>query len=227
LRLVLCSSVATLALLSAATGKADVEKVRVRVPAVSRPLGVAEVSRAGEKVAGSDRLALRKLMKEHAERRQASLLSRAEFFKKIAVARDYSGEHVVYRDPSVTAFLDLSDPLHPNHERLGRAEDGESEARAANPNRAHLLVIPNAPREHIGRKLSGTVDSDDLEATLAVVKKAEGLAKSLGIRNPSVFVNTQDRLSVGYLHAHIVGERSLPYPNPLPSLKSDEANGAR
>jgi diadenosine tetraphosphate (Ap4A) HIT family hydrolase len=150
-----------------------------------------------------------------AARRAALLRRNAEFFKKITVGRNYRGEHVVYRDSKVTAFLDLSDPLHPNHERFARAEDGEFEERAANPNRAHLLVIPNEPREHIGRTLSGKVTAADLETTLAVVRTAEGLARSLGIIDPQVFVNSQDRLSVGYLHAHIVGVRSRPYPAPL------------
>jgi diadenosine tetraphosphate (Ap4A) HIT family hydrolase len=161
-------------------------------------------------------------VQDHALRRRETLVRRGELFKKITQRGDYTGEHVLYRDGHVTAFLDLTDPQHPGHRaETGRIEDGEGEARARNPNRAHILVVPNDPREHIGKSLSGTLGSDDLQAALDVVKKAEGLAGRLGIKNPQVFINTQDRLSVGYLHVHIIGERdpARPYPAAMPSPK--------
>jgi len=84
--------------------------------------------------------------------------------------------------------------------------------------RVHILVVPNAPREHIGKRLNATIGSADLKATLSVVQSAEKLAVKLGVKNPKVFVNSEARIGVGYLHVHIVGERTRATKYP-PALK--------
>jgi diadenosine tetraphosphate (Ap4A) HIT family hydrolase len=142
------------------------------------------------------------------------LRANARFFRKIAVDRDFSGEHVIHRDPEVTAFLDRTDPLHPRYDEalVEHTPGGIPPQR-----RAHVLVVPNQPREHIGPQVDGPITAADLAASLRVATKAEGLARDLKIKNPQVYINDANALGVGHLHVHIVGERTQPYPPPLPS----------
>ncbi len=152
-----------------------------------------------------------KLVRAVNAQRVQGVRGRARFFSKIT-AGDHSGERVVYQDKNVTAFLDMTDPKHP---RFNPEMEDEGDLSAVPPaRRAHILVVPNTPREHIGQTLGGSITSADLEATLQVVKAGEALAKTMGLKNPRVFINPQDKLSVGYLHVHVVGERdpSVPYP---------------
>ena len=76
-------------------------------------------------------------------------------------------------------------------------------------------MIPNRKREHVGPNLSSGLRGSDLSAALAIVRKAEGLANELGISRARVFINPVNKISVGYLHVHVVGERDpdRPYPH--------------
>ena len=143
--------------------------------------------------------------------REKQVRAKGERFARIAVKQDYTGEYVVYRDKDVTAFLDLKDPQHPRH-RPGHDEDGIDPKKLA-----HILVVPNEPRETIGKTVSSDITADDLEATLKVFKAAEVVAAQLKIKNARIFVKSPERVGVGYLHVHIVGERdpSTPYPPAL------------
>jgi diadenosine tetraphosphate (Ap4A) HIT family hydrolase len=134
------------------------------------------------------------------------LRQNARFFTKITVKGDWSNERVVHHDALVTAFLDMSDPEHPRYDRQNVDED-ELIARLPESRRAHVLVIPNQPREHIAPSVSGVITLDDINATRAVLESAHQVAKDLGIKNPRIYFNTADRLTVGYLHVHVVGER--------------------
>jgi hypothetical protein len=143
--------------------------------------------------------------------RQVVLRERARFIERIA-AGDFTGKHVLLRNERVTAFLDVTDPRSASPVREYHKE------LLAIPveRRAHILVVPNQKREHISRTLDSKIRLDDLEVSAAVLKEAEALAKRLGIRHANVFFNPSDQLSVGYLHAHIMGERDpVPYPAPV------------
>jgi diadenosine tetraphosphate (Ap4A) HIT family hydrolase len=136
---------------------------------------------------------------------------RAAIFAKIAVKHDYSGEWVVFRDNDVTAFLDLKDPQHPRYSpHAGDEPKGSTR-------RAHILVVPNQPREHIGKTLTSDIGADDLDATLTVFHAAEALAKRLNITNPKIYIKAAEKVGIGYLHVHIEGDRDpkVPYPQPL------------
>jgi len=130
----------------------------------------------------------------------------SRFFKTITVARDWSREHVVHHDAAVTAFLDMSDPKHPRYDPENVDED-EHIAKIPEAKRAHILVVPNQPREHIAQSVTGTITLDDINATRSVLESAHKVAKDLGIKNARIYLNTSDRVTVGYLHVHIVGER--------------------
>lgn len=158
----------------------------------------------------------RAIVRRYQTERRVSQRRLAQVFRRVAVDRDYRGEYVLMRDQHVTAFLDITDPQHPAFDPT-RETDEDSLARIPLSRRAHILVVPNHPREHLGRSLDGPITTRDVEETLQVMKSAEALAKRLGIQNPQVFVNPESRLAVGYLHVHIVGERppSHPYPAPL------------
>lgn len=137
-------------------------------------------------------------------------------FRSIAVDRQTAGEYVVARNNKVTAFLDVTDPLHPG---FNPARETDEEDLAAIPiqRRAHILVVPNVPREHLTGVLGRSIEGGDLETSLEVVNEAKKLARELGIKNPRVFINAESRVGIGYLHVHIVGERppNRPYPPPL------------
>jgi hypothetical protein len=145
------------------------------------------------------------------QRRVAVLRQRAAFMEKIAEG-DFSGKHVLLRNAQVTAFLDVTDPR--SRERV--PEYHPELLNIPVERRAHILVVPNRKREHIGDKLDSKIRLGDLEASAQVLKAAEALAKRLGIRHANVFINPLDKLSVGYLHAHIMGERDpVPYPTTI------------
>jgi diadenosine tetraphosphate (Ap4A) HIT family hydrolase len=143
--------------------------------------------------------------------------ARGAIFHNIAVNRDYRGEHVLLRNQHVTAFLDISDPQHPRHD--GRRDLEPELAQLPPARRAHILVIPNHPREHIALHLGDQVTQADARAVVRVFEEAEGVARQLALRNPQIFVNKANRVGVGYLHVHVVGERdpAVPYPPPLAS----------
>lgn len=134
-------------------------------------------------------------------------------FARIAVKHDYSGEYVLFRDQDVSAFLDLKDPQHPryapDHDEDGPVEDSKL--------RVHILVVPNQPRETIGKTLASDITADDLELTLKVMRAVADLSTRLGIKNAKIYVRSPARVGVGYLHVHIVGQRDpkVPYPPAL------------
>ena len=143
--------------------------------------------------------------------RENTVRERGETFAKIAVKKDYTGEYVVFRDKDVTAFLDIKDPRHPRY-KPGHDEDPVDPKKLA-----HVLVVPNEPRETIGKTVASDITLEDLEATTKVMKAAQAIAAKLEIKNARIYVKSPERVGVGYLHVHIVGERDpKPYP---PALK--------
>ncbi len=163
----------------------------------------------GAQMSGDDRALMRRLRTE----RERRVSERGAMFERIAVGHDYTGEYVLLHDDVVTAFLDIKDPQHPRYQP-GHDEDGPVSAGMV---RTHILVVPNEPRETIGRTIAGNISAEDLEATLRVMHAARELATRLGIQNASVYVKSPTRIGVGYLHVHIVGERNpnVPYPAAL------------
>jgi diadenosine tetraphosphate (Ap4A) HIT family hydrolase len=160
----------------------------------------------------SDRKAL---MRQFREEREKEVRERGEIFARIATKHDYSGEYVLFRDQDVTAFLDLKDPRHPRYSpKAGRDEE---ETAGSSKRRSHILVVPNQPRETIGKTLASDITAEDLEVTLRVMRSAAELATRLGIKDPKIYVKSPARVGVGYLHVHILGERdpAVPYPPPL------------
>jgi diadenosine tetraphosphate (Ap4A) HIT family hydrolase len=146
--------------------------------------------------------------KAAAVERDEIVRAKGEIFSKIAVKKDYSGEYVIYRDDDVTAFLDLTDPKHPRYS----ARSGDT------PRKAHILVVPNQPREHVGKTFTSDITAEDLEATLKVVHAAEALAKRLNITSPQIYLKAAEKVGIGYLHVHLVGERDPKSAYP-PALK--------
>ncbi|MBT8492847.1 MAG: hypothetical protein KJO07_07280 [Deltaproteobacteria bacterium] len=134
---------------------------------------------------------------QDAGKRVEAARSRARFFSKITVKRDYSGEWVVARNRHVTAFIDLMDPRHPR-----------SRGKNSDPNQVHLLVVPNQPREHIAKQMGGRITAADLRAAGIVFLEAKKLARRLGIKDPEIYLNSELRIDVGYLHVHIRGKLS-------------------
>jgi hypothetical protein len=156
----------------------------------------------------------RALMRQLRAERERRVSERGDMFARIAVRHDYSGEYVLQHDHDVTAFLDIKDPQHPRYQP-GHDEDGPVGSGMV---RSHILVVPNEPRETIGRTLASNITAEDLELTLSVMHAARDLATRLGIQNANVYVKSPARIGVGYLHVHLVGERNpnVPYPPPLP-----------
>ena len=148
------------------------------------------------------------------DEREKEVRERGEIFARIATKHDYSGEYVLFRDPDVTAFLDLKDPRHP---RYKPGHDDDEAPAGSSKRRSHILVVPNQPRETIGKTLASDITAEDLELTLKVMRAAAALATRLGIKDPKIFVKSPERVGVGYLHVHIVGERAAnsAYPPPL------------
>jgi len=144
------------------------------------------------------------------------LVERGRRFQLIAQGR-LPGQHIVYRDKEVTAFLDQKDVQSPAHDpkvfdwEFAAYEDLRD---VPKERRAHLLMIPNHWRQHVGPNLGSGLAGRDLATALSIVRKAEDLARELRIIRPKVFINPVHRISVGYLHVHIIGERdpNVPYP---------------
>jgi diadenosine tetraphosphate (Ap4A) HIT family hydrolase len=156
----------------------------------------------------------RALMRQFRAERERRVSDRGEMFARIAVRHDYSGEYVLLHDQDVTAFLDIKDPQHPRYQP-GHDEDGPVSTGMV---RVHILVVPNQPRETIGRTIASNITAEDLELTLRVMHAARDLATRLAIQNANIYVKSPARVGVGYLHVHLVGERNpnVPYPPPLP-----------
>lgn len=184
-------------------------------PATEKPKQPARTAQSAAEPAGrttSDRKALWRQLREE---REKTVRERGEIFARIAVKHDYSGEYVLFRDQDVTAFLDLKDP---KHTRYSPAPEHDDDGAAGSSKRlAHVLVVPNQPRETIGKTLGSDISAEDLQLTLKVMREASALAARLGINNPKIYVKSPERVGVGYLHVHIVGERDpeVSYPPPL------------
>lgn len=170
---------------------------------------VAQPADAGAQTPDDRRALMRQLRTE----RETKVRERGEVFERIAVKHDYSGEYVLFHDQDVTAFLDLKDPQHPRY-KPGNDEDEDGPAQG----RAHILVVPNQPRETIGKTVASDITADDLELSLKVMRAAADLSTRLKIKNAKIYVKSPARVGVGYLHVHIVGQHdpSVPYP---PALK--------
>jgi diadenosine tetraphosphate (Ap4A) HIT family hydrolase len=153
----------------------------------------------------------RALMRQLRDEREKRVRDRGEIFAKIATKHDYSGEYVLYRDQEVTAFLDLKDPRHPRYSP-GHDEEGDE-----GKHLSHVLVVPNQPRETIGKTIASDITVEDLELTLKVMRAATTLAPRFGFKSPRIYVKSPARVGVGYLHVHIIGERDpkAPYPPAL------------
>ncbi len=153
------------------------------------------------------------LMRQLRNEREAKVRERGETFARIAVNHDYSGEYVLFRDKDVTAFLDIKDPQHPRY-KPGHDEDEPADGAKL---RVHILVVPNQPRETIGKTVASDITADDLEATLKVMREAADLSARLGLKNAKIYVKSPARVGIGYLHVHIVGQRdpNIPYPPAL------------
>jgi diadenosine tetraphosphate (Ap4A) HIT family hydrolase len=165
---------------------------------------------ATEKPISSERKAL---MRQLREEREKMVRDRGEIFAKITTKHDYSGEYVLFRDQDVTAFLDIKDPKHPRYAAKGHDDEEPAGAK----NLSHVLVVPNQPRETIGKTIASDITAEDLELTLKVMRAATALATKLGVKAPKIYVRSPARVGVGYLHVHILGERDpkVPYPPPL------------
>ena len=180
------------------------------------PKQPAKADSAAQNVVGgtpSDRKALMRQLRDEREKR---VHERGEIFAKIAVKHDYAGEYVLFRDQDVTAFLDLKDPRHPRY--TPPKSEHDEDAPVGDPKRvSHILVVPNQPRETIGKTVSSDITAEDLELTLKVMREASTLATKFGVKNPKIFVKAPARIGVGYLHVHILGERdpNTPYPPAL------------
>ena len=150
------------------------------------------------------------LWRQLREEREKMVRERGEVFARIAIKHDYSGEYVLFRDQDVTAFLDLKDPRHPRYSpQADHDDDGPAGKRLS-----HILVIPNQPRETIGKTLASDITAEDLDLTQKVMRAAAALAPRFGVKNPKIYVKSPARVGIGYLHVHIVGERdpNVPYP---------------
>ena len=154
------------------------------------------------------------LMRKLRDEREKRVRERGQVFARIATKHDYTGEYVLFRDNDVTAFLDLKDPQHP---RYKPGHDDDEAPSDGSMRRAHILVVPNQPRETIGKTVASDITADDLELTLSVMRSAAALATRLDIKNPKIYVKSPERVGIGYLHVHILGERDpkVPYPPPL------------
>ena len=155
----------------------------------------------------------RALMRQLRDEREKKVRERGEIFAKITTKKDYSGEYVLFRDQDVTAFLDLKDPQHP---RYSKAEHDDDVPAGSKPP-SHILVVPNQPRETIGKTVASDITAEDLELTLKVMREAAVLAKKYGFKDPKIFVKSPERVGIGYLHVHVVGDRDpkVAYPSAL------------
>lgn len=158
----------------------------------------------------------RHIVRTHLRARKERVQRMGSIFSRIATAGHRQGEYVLHQDRDVTAFLDISDPQHPGFDPEQELEEGDELAAIPPAKRAHILVVPNAPREHITRVIGGAIGENDIEEVASVMRSARQLATRLGIKNPRIYMNPESRVAIGYLHVHIIGERpSKPYPAAL------------
>ncbi|MBT8493213.1 MAG: hypothetical protein KJO07_09170 [Deltaproteobacteria bacterium] len=141
--------------------------------------------------------------------------ARGKLFGAITQKRDYRRDYVVVRNRKVTAFLDWSDPHHPQYDPTRKTGEQHLLDPIPESRRAHVLVVPNRPREHIAQRLGEQISLSDLDAARETMQQAHAIAKKLGINKPRIWINSPDRISVGYLHVHIIGERKKAYPPAL------------
>jgi diadenosine tetraphosphate (Ap4A) HIT family hydrolase len=177
-----------------------------------KPKQPAAAERAGMDAGGKTPSEKKALLRQLRDEREKTVRERGEIFSKIATKHDYSGEYVLFRDKEVTAFLDLKDPRHPRY-----SPEHDDERPADGASLSHILVVPNQPRETIGKTLASDITADDLELTLKVMRAAAALGTRLHIKNPRIYVKSPERVGIGYLHVHVLGERdpNVPYPPPL------------
>lgn len=143
-------------------------------------------------------------IREARDEREKRVREHGEIFARIATKKDYTGEYVLFRDQDATAFLDLKDPQHPRYKPGG--DEDEAPPADKTKRRVHILVVPNQPRETIGKTIASDITADDLEVTLKLMKQASAIAAKLGIKNPKIFVKSPARVGVGYLHVHVIAE---------------------
>ncbi|MCU1386245.1 MAG: hypothetical protein JWL71_4942 [Acidobacteria bacterium] len=198
-----------LSILAARTALADPS-------ATEKPKQPVRADSAATAAAGRTPTERKALMRQFREEREKEVRERGEIFARIATKHDYSGEYVLVHDQEVTAFLDIKDPRHPRYSaKQGNDDEGPP---GSSKRRSHILVVPNQPRETIGKTLASDITAEDLELTQKVMRAAAALATRLGIKDPKIYVKSPARVGVGYLHVHVLGERdpNVPYP---PSLK--------
>jgi diadenosine tetraphosphate (Ap4A) HIT family hydrolase len=184
-------------------------------PATEKPKQPAKAESTATDAGGEPSKEKKALMRQLRDEREKRVHDKGEIFAKIAVKHDYSGEYVLFRDQDVTAFLDLKDPRHP---RYAPSKEHDEDGPVGDPKRvSHILVVPNQPRETIGKTVASDITKEDLELTLKVMHEAATLATRFGVKNPKIFVKSPERVGIGYLHVHILGERdpNTPYPPPL------------
>jgi diadenosine tetraphosphate (Ap4A) HIT family hydrolase len=183
-------------------------------PPAGPPAPPAKTETAAPNAAAGTPAEKKKLMHQMRDEREKMVRERGEIFARIANKHDYTGEYVVFRDKDVTAFLDIKDPAHPRY----KPGHDEGPPVASSMQRAHILVVPNEPRETIGKTLASDITAEDLELTLKVMNSAKALAAKLKIKDPKIYVKSPERVGVGYLHVHILGQRDPKAPYP-PALK--------
>jgi diadenosine tetraphosphate (Ap4A) HIT family hydrolase len=200
-------------LLSVALGVAGI--AQAGSPATEKPRQPVKTESAATDAGGRGSGERKALMRQLREEREKEVRERGEIFARIATQHDYRGEYVLFRDQDVTAFLDLKDPRHPRYSPKAGHDDEDSAG--SSKRLSHILVVPNQPRETIGKSLASDITAADLEVTLKVMRAAAALATRLGIKDPKIYVKSPARVGIGYLHVHILGERDpkVPYPPPL------------
>ncbi len=154
------------------------------------------------------------IVRAHQRARRQGVQQRGGIFRRIADGYRQD-EYVVHQDRNVTAFLDMSDSRHPKFDPEAELEEGDILARIRPDRRAHILVIPNEPSEHITRIIGQEIEEDDIDRVKSVMTSARQLAAKLGIKNAKIYMNPESRVTMGQLHVHIIGERTNPYPAPL------------
>lgn len=155
------------------------------------------------------------IVRAHQRARRQGVQQRGGIFRRV-VDGQRQNEYVVHQDGDVTAFLDMSDSEHPKFDPEAELEEGDELARVRPDRRAHILVVPNAPREHITRTIGQSITEADIDEVKAVMSSARQLAARLRIKNPRIYMNPESRVTMGYLHVHIIGERTSPYPAARP-----------
>ena len=198
------------------TGNRTVTPGATRLPSQGPRTAQQRQADAARQAAREQAAREREIVRRHLTERRTRVRSRGSMFRNIAVDRNFKNEYVLMRDQDVTAFLDITDPQHPGFDPKRESDEPDLESIPVS-RRAHILVVPNRAREHLTREIGNTITPSDVAETLQVMRSAEALAARLGIQNPKIFMNPESRVTVGYLHVHIIGERPAgrSYPPPL------------